>query len=283
MLRLRSVALVVAIGGLFGTSAAATALAGGSRYARYAHPAGHERIDVPATPRAMLRPVPAAGCPLHGSPIACRHGAGCQCVPNARWFGYFPTLWRVWPCEPRPDKALPQAAGSEVVPTPAGMEQLALPVEEVEPSVITPPGETPEPVAPDLPGAPSPPQPSLHEPASPAEPGAPIVPKEPSWLPDPMPLKVPEKPMQPGLPPIDLRAPAPFPPPSPQPSPLEKIPDPDRSRAPADNSGQRLSIPTHIVPEPEPAAVQVQLVAPTNSGWTPARRSRTSSSRPVAE
>lgn len=270
MWRFRSLALVVVIGGLFGSFAATATFGAGARHARYGQPTRHEQVYVIAPQPDPVRSTSPAGCPVHGAPIGCGHGAGCTCVPNARWFGYFPTLWRPWPCEPRPDKALPQAIGSELIPTPAGVEQLPLPVEEIETPAAKPPGDMQEPDASGLPAAPFHPQTSPQEPASPVEPRTPTMAPVPSPLPGQTLPAIPEKPA-PGLPPMDLRAPAPFPPPALPPGPLEKTPDPRPLRAPTD-SGQKSPTRTHIVPEPELPGVQVQLVAPANSGWKAARR-----------
>ena len=40
------------------------------------------------------------------------------CIPNAQNFGYFNTVWRRWPGEPRPGEDFPKAVGREVLPTP---------------------------------------------------------------------------------------------------------------------------------------------------------------------
>jgi YHS domain-containing protein len=69
----------------------------------------------------------------------CRDGCIC-CIPNQRYFGHFPKLWRAWPDEPRPDKTFPEALGRELIPTPPEGELVPLPREV--------------PVAPRVPGAP---------------------------------------------------------------------------------------------------------------------------------
>lgn len=57
-------------------------------------------------------------------PAAATPGCGCcSCIPNARCFGYFPTKWRAWPCEPptlAPMGAIrtPLPAAAEPVPPP---------------------------------------------------------------------------------------------------------------------------------------------------------------------
>ena len=49
------------------------------------------------------------------------------CVPNVGGFGYFSTTWRQWPGEAHPEQYNPRSIGAEVLPTPAGQEQLPLP------------------------------------------------------------------------------------------------------------------------------------------------------------
>ena len=51
----------------------------------------------------------------------------CPCIPNAVNYGYFPTSWRQWPGQTRPDIAFPGSIGKEVLPTPQGSEQVPAP------------------------------------------------------------------------------------------------------------------------------------------------------------
>ena len=114
---------------------------------------------------------------------SCGPTGGCLCVPNARYFGYFPTLWRTWPCEPRPNKAFPQAVGAEpIFPPPA--ENLPLPAQK-GPKAPEPTFDRgyPPPPAPALPSAPK-----AAEPVPPPSPdsgvlGPTVEPKQNSALP----------------------------------------------------------------------------------------------------
>ncbi len=72
----------------------------------------------------------------------------CQCVPNVRCFGCFPTLWRVWPCEPAPP------APVHAIPTPVPAAPKPMPVApEPVPAAPEPMPVAPEP-APSLPPEP---------------------------------------------------------------------------------------------------------------------------------
>lgn len=64
---------------------------------------------------------PSAYCPGHY-----------PCIPNAGNYGYFPTIWRPWPTERRPDQTFPQSIGREVLPTPMGEVPEPLPRIKVE-------------------------------------------------------------------------------------------------------------------------------------------------------
>ncbi len=87
-----------------------------------------------ARPAAVGTPEPSEA--MHGAvrpiPIPTRPPTNRACVPNSRYFGYYQPIWRTWPCEPRPDKAIPQAVGAEPVPRPTGTPQPPLPVEKFE-------------------------------------------------------------------------------------------------------------------------------------------------------
>lgn len=81
-----------------------------------------------------------AGAPLE-YPRPCPNG----CVPNVAGFGYFRTTWRQWPGEERLEQTNPKAIGAQVIPTPAGQEQLPLPPATVRPQPQPqPPQPTPE-------------------------------------------------------------------------------------------------------------------------------------------
>jgi YHS domain-containing protein len=155
---------------------------------------------------------------------------GCRCLPNARAYGYFPTRWREWPGEPRPDKVFPQVIGRELLPTPAGTEALPPPKEVIKPEAATPPPPptppqgAPEGVLPrgkELPPVQQPLQPAPVNPNAPL-PGLPLEPETPlpqnpsmqAPLPGlplegtpPMPAA---PPVQPGLPSLSPQPESPF-------------------------------------------------------------------------
>lgn len=211
MVRFRSAAGIAAIVGLVGLSGLGWAREAKARYAQYAIPADGPVHTAAPPPGAVAMHAASMPCPLHGVPMGCGQGAGCTCVPNARWFGYFPTLWRVWPCEPRPDKAFPQAIGSEPLPTPPGAERVPLPVEKPRP----PEANTPQDQGYREPVAPSPPvPPSSREPEPPA-PNAP-APGMPGEAKTPTNQRLPGLPPEPamdgsGIPGLPPQPPAPFP------------------------------------------------------------------------
>ena len=91
------------------------------------------------------------------------------CVPNAANFGYFPTVWRPWPTEARPDQKFPQSIGREMIPAPPGEKPEPLeriPVEELQPAA--------QPQSPDagmtIEGVPA--EPGIQSPLQPAPSGA---------------------------------------------------------------------------------------------------------------
>ena len=122
-----------------------------------------------------------------------------DCAPNASSFGYFPTTWRQWPCEQRPEITNPRSIGAEHLSTPSGREQVPLPQATAVPQQppIAPKGGTqpmpgaaiPEPQGPGAPVTPPAGLPGLEKPATPpAEGGLPGLPVEP------------DQPQTPGLP-----------------------------------------------------------------------------------
>ena len=50
-----------------------------------------------------------------------------NCPPGTGIYGYFPTTWRNWPCEDRPEVTNPHSVPAEHLPTPQGQEPVALP------------------------------------------------------------------------------------------------------------------------------------------------------------
>ena len=85
---------------------------------------------------------------------------GCPtCQANVQFFGHYPTRWRPWPGETRPDIHFPQSIGAEPIRRPAGETPPVLPHEKLEPIIPKPGQAFPEPAplepavpAPDLPG-----------------------------------------------------------------------------------------------------------------------------------
>lgn len=72
---------------------------------------------------------------------AAQTGYGCAtCQANVQFYGHYPTKWRPWPGETRPDIHFPQSIGAEPVPRPVGEKPPVLPKERLEP-VIPRPGQ----------------------------------------------------------------------------------------------------------------------------------------------
>jgi len=99
--------------------------------------------------------------------------------PGVGAYGYFPTTWRSWPCEERPEVTNPRSVGAEHLPTPSGQEQVPLP----QATPLTQPGPSAlrggtQPA----PGTAVPePQPGGHAaPEMPGLPGGPTVPEGPA-------------------------------------------------------------------------------------------------------
>jgi hypothetical protein len=183
------VASLVAVLAARGVEGANPSHARPKTYATSVHrPAGNPVVVHHASPR----PVVSDPYPVYQTPMPCGHGGGCACAANAQYYGYFPTIWRVWPNEPRPDKAFPQAIGAEPVPRPQGTLPPRLPVEEVqEPQDTLPPQEE------------IPPGPTAAPPPEPAEPSPSDQPPQaapPAQEPLPAPEEaMPETPAQPTL------------------------------------------------------------------------------------
>ncbi len=120
----------------------------------------------------------------------------CSCVPNSQNFGYFPTHWRQWPGEYRPEISNPLSIGRTVLPTPEGQPEQApqqgapmLP----PPSgggILPPSGESTGPAT--APSLELPPELQLTPPTGtpelgPSLPGLPVLPGKPGarWTPAP--------------------------------------------------------------------------------------------------
>lgn len=120
-----------------------------------------------------------------------------NCIPNSGNFGYYPTVWRQWPGENRPEQTNPRSFGATVIPTPQGQEQLPLPraatPSQVPPTQPQPPAQQPQeggilpPVVPptpsEIPAEPKPQQ-SPKSSADGSLPGLPVEPDQ-SILPSP--------------------------------------------------------------------------------------------------
>ncbi len=119
----------------------------------------------------------------------------CSCVPNAQNFGFFPTQWRRWPCEQRPEISDPRSIGATVLPTPEPKPEEPpppaaplLPMPSEGGGILPPPGEGILPPPGEAPSGPEaapslelPPALQLTPPTTPTEPGPglPGLPAEP--------------------------------------------------------------------------------------------------------
>jgi len=179
---------------------------------------------------------------------------GCQCLPNARAFGYFPTRWREWPGEPRPDKTFPQSISAEPVPTPPGRETLPPPKEVIAPEPVGPP-VAPVPVNPpaesilpqdrEIRIQEGPPQPPLPVPgAENLLPGLPMEPEPAAGQMRPLDSPLPGLDAQPMLPPIEQGLPGLSPQPE-SPFQLEPMPQNPPGQGQAPRRG-----PASVVPDP---------------------------------
>ncbi len=177
------------------------------------------------------------GQPSAPCPQSCPNG----CVPNVRGFGYFETHWRTWPGEKRPEQTNPRSIGLEVLPTPAGQEQVPLPRATMPPpGSPTPQGEQPLPE-----GTIVPPE-GLLLPGN--QPGA--IPPEPKPGGETKPLFENGLPGLPGLPELNLEpktAPKtepktePKPEPKVEPKPAAKTPEKKSSEGRAPRPGERYA------------------------------------------
>ncbi len=192
------------------------------------------------------------------TPVTVSCPGGCQCIPNAKAFGYFPTRWREWPGELRPDKVFPQVIGRELVPTPPGTVVPPPPKEVVQPEPIVAPN--PVPMAPlseggslqsekgaALPRNVPTPAPETPMPAMPLEPAVPLpqtppaqdvlpaIPLEPSEAMPPLPS------MEQGLPGLQSQGNPPLPTATrPEQKPTEKNKAPSKPAKPKPGEGANL-------------------------------------------
>lgn len=191
-------------------------------------------------------------------PVTVPCPGGCQCIPNAKAFGYFPTRWREWPGELRPDKAFPQVIGRELVPTPPGAVVPPPPKEVILPETLVAPSPVPMPPlshggimqpemgtalpqnvptpAPDAPMPAMPLEPAVPLPQTPPEQGVlPAIPLEPPETMPPLPS------MEQGLPGLQPQGNPPLPPPTrPEQKPAEKSKTPSKPANPGPGDGANL-------------------------------------------
>lgn len=175
-------------------------------------------------------------------PVTVPCPGGCQCIPNVKAYGYFPTRWREWPGEVRPDKAFPQVIGRELLPTPPGAVVPPPPKEVIPPDPIPMPSAVPPtesaPMAP-LPDHGLPSQENLPTPAPeaplPAMPLEPQTPPAQGTLPG-LPLEPPET--MPSLPSMEQGLPGLQSQPK---SSVPQEPRPEKKPAEADKDRQKQS------------------------------------------
>lgn len=186
------------------------------------------------------------------------------CQVNPYFYGHYPTRWRPWPEESRPDIHFPQSLGAEPVKRPIGEPRPELPKETLEPVIPRPQ----EPIS----------QPAQAEPLSPQPPAIPEPEASPATIPPTVPpAAIPPiippagtAPAMPGLPSSTQTAPLPGPlnspgrsaapvPPSSEPSPFQAEPAGPRS---APQLGP--TVPSGAPPR-QPAAPQGQPSTPGSS------------------
>lgn len=182
------------------------------------------------------------------------------CQANVQFFGHYPTHWRPWPGESRPDIYFPQSIGAEPTRRPAGETLPELPKETLQPVVPRPRQALPEPLPAETmpesePGAYPPPSTPMP-PATPGVDTAPPHPVPPAELP---PQSSPANPAPAtSLPPASV--PQPQGEPSGLPTPMPPMPIPSQPVPPAGPSPNNL-------PASNPGttgAVRPGLVAPTS-------------------
>lgn len=178
------------------------------------------------------------------------------CQANVQFFGHYPTRWRPWPGESRPDIHFPQSIGAEPTKRPAGESIPELPKEILQPVVPRPQQFLPEP--------------------SPAE-----------AMPEPRPgaFSPPSAPMPPVTPGLDTTVPSQTKPsselPPPQSAPMNLPPATGLPSAPVPQpQGEPSDLPSPMPPMPEspqpvpPAAPTPNILPGGNPGTTGAVRPR---------
>lgn len=157
------------------------------------------------------------------------------CQVNPYFYGHYPTRWRPWPEESRPDIHFPQSLGAEPVKRPIGEPRPELPKETLEPVIPRPQ----EPIS----------QPAQAEPLPPQPPAIP----EPETSPATIPPMVPPAAIPPVIPPAGTAPATPRLPPSTQTAPLPgPLNSPGRSAAP-------------VPPSSEPSPFQAEPAGPRSA------------------
>ncbi|HPU07076.1 MAG: hypothetical protein WBH86_16495 [Thermogutta sp.] len=217
---------------------------------------------------------------VSGADYYCPSCATCQA--NVQFFGHYPTRWRPWPGESRPDIHFPQSIGAEPTKRPAGESRPELPKETLQPIIPTPRRPFPEPSPADTmpepqgeayppPSAPMPPAvPSLNTATPPSPPPVPPAEAPPQMPPtsvppatslplSPSPQPQPETGNLPGLMPSTPPPAQPMPPAGAAPNPMPAgspgtsgviISGPQLSGMPY--SGQSVSSSTYSAPQISP-------------------------------
>jgi YHS domain-containing protein len=193
------------------------------------------------------------------------------CQANVQFFGHYPTRWRPWPGESRPDIHFPQSIGAEPTKRPAGETLPELPKETLQPVVPRPRQALPEP----LPGEMMPEsQPGVYPPPSPPMP--PVTPGIESSPPQPVPsAALPPQSSVTSPPPAGALPPAAVPQPQGEPSslpspmpptpiPAQPVPPvgPSPSQPPENNPGTTGAI------QPRLESPALGLADPPSVPWT---------------
>jgi len=214
--------------------------------------------------------VPSVAARAQGPCDGFSYHSGCYCVPNVANYGHFPTLWRQWPGEPRPDQTFPQAVGREPIPVPRPHEAAPPPVPRARPR-------------PDRKAEPLPSEPRIEE-ATPPQPGGLRFDDAEPVLPGPLPGLEPVLPE--GLPGLQDES-SPLPPA--EPGDLQPMPPlPGGQPSPFGASGPSLSAPRLIDRQPV-EALQVadrlkwRSAEPRRSDSTTDRTAKPTTDREAAE
>ncbi len=190
-----------------------------------------------AAPTTVSEPTPNA---QGGIVSACPAG---QCPVRVSSFGYYPTQWRSWARERRPDRFFPQSIGLEAIPTPEPGPMPELPRQKISPE---------KPSLPPLPKLPT------ELPLTPPEEKQPPAagPSQLPGLPTETPFQIEERSPLEGIQstPLEPRRPGPEKPPVQMPLPLEPMPKPATQMPlplePAQKPGTQTPLPLEPMPQP---------------------------------